>query len=262
MFVTTAGRTNQHMIDKAMTTAKLLDVSYVPRNKKSIKFLQHQLDSDCLVVGKERLELFGKGESEPFFFHPNSAMFRIKRLLRGEHDSFVDAAQLAKGMTILDCTLGLASDAIVASFMVGREGKVTGIEGQKYLAYIVQEGLRTWDSGLREMNEAMERIGVIHSTSLAYLKSQEDESADCVYFDPMFEESILGSLGIKALGQFAMHDDLYEETMMEALRVAKFRVILKDHYKSSRFEKYGFTVHRRQNAKFHFGFIEKTEIPI
>ncbi|MFZ7943124.1 hypothetical protein ACO1D1_05675, partial [Neobacillus sp. 19] len=74
--------------------------------------MQLKANSDCLVVGKDRVELFEKGSTLPFFFHPNSAMFRIKRLLSGENDPFADAAQLTEGMTILDCTLGLASDAV------------------------------------------------------------------------------------------------------------------------------------------------------
>ena len=50
-------------------------------------------------------------------------MFRVKRLMRGEHDPFVQATQLESGMTVLDCTLGMASDSIVASYMVGESGK-------------------------------------------------------------------------------------------------------------------------------------------
>lgn len=257
MFVTTAGRTNQEMINKANEIAANLKLPYRPRKKKSINQLQEKSNSDCLVVGKERLELYEKGSTLPFFFHPNSAMFRIKRLLKGEHDPFSEAAKLSSGMTFLDCTLGLASDAIVASFLVGREGQVIGIEGQKYLAYIVEEGLRTWDSGLPIMNKAMERISVIHSTALEYLRTMPDESADCVYFDPMFEETVLESNGIMGLGQFAIHEDLSEETIREAMRVAKKRVLLKDHFKSRRFERYNFQVIRRKTAKFHFCFIDK-----
>ena len=48
---------------------------------------------DVLVVGKERFELY-HSEGEKFFFHPNSAMFRAKRMLRGEPDPFVEAAQV------------------------------------------------------------------------------------------------------------------------------------------------------------------------
>jgi Putative SAM-dependent methyltransferase len=257
MFITTAGRTTHGMMKHAQEIAEYLQVPYLPRNKKSINHIQQQADSGCIVVGKERLELFEKNSVQPFFFHPNSAMFRIKRLIRGEVDPFAHAAKLAIGMTVLDCTLGLASDAIVASFLVGREGMVTGLEGQKYLAFMVEKGLETWDSGLPFMNKAMNRVRVLHMEACDYLKRQADSSIDCVYFDPMFEETILESDGIKALGHFAIHDDLTDELINEAIRVAKLRVVLKDHYKSFRFEKYGFEVIQRKTAKFHFGVMEK-----
>jgi hypothetical protein len=73
----------------------------------------------------------------------------------------------------------------------------------------------------------------------------------------MFEEKILESDGIKALGHIAIHDNLTHEIINEAIRVVKLRVVLKDHFKSLRFEKYGFQVLRRKTAKFHFGVIEK-----
>lgn len=257
MFVTTGGRTNQYMIEKAKEIANSLDVMYVPRRKQSIQLLQHRSNSDCLVVGKERLELYKMGEVEPFFYHPNSAMFRIKRLLRGEHDPFAQAAQLSKGMKVLDCTLGLAGDAIVASFLTGEEGQVFGIEGQKYIAYLVREGLRSWEPGIPEMKAAMERIQVVNQSAIQFLRTQHDDSIDCVYFDPMFDENIQESFGIKGLTQFALYDEFEDDLIVEALRVAKSRVVLKDHYKSNRFEKYGFHVTVRKNAKFHFGVIEK-----
>jgi 16S rRNA G966 N2-methylase RsmD len=89
------------------------------------------------------------------------------------------------------------------------------------------------------------------------LKSQPAQSFDVVYIDPMFEEPVIESDGIKALSQFALHEDLDEELITDALRVAKKRVVLKDYFRSSRFEKYGFEVIRRKTAKFHFGILEK-----
>jgi len=257
MFVTTAGRTNEQMIEKAMETANNLNVIYIPRQKKSIQRLQAEMNSDCIVVGKERLELFIRNNEHPFFFHPNSAMFRIKRLVKGELDPFAEACQLDNGMSFLDCTMGLGSDSIVASFLTGAKGIVTGIEGQKYMAYIIKEGLQTWDSTHPLINEAFRRIEVVHSDSLTFLKSLPDQSYDCVYFDPMFEETILESDGIKALGRIALHQDLTENIITEGLRVAKKRIVLKDHYKSSRFDRFGFQVFRRKTAKFHFGVLEK-----
>jgi hypothetical protein len=257
MFVSTAGRTNEEMIATAQAVADELQIPYISRNKRSVSYLQEHYKSSCIIVGKERLELFLYREVEPFFFHPNSAMFRMKRLQRGEHDPFVDACKLEKGMSFLDCTLGLASDSIVASYIVGTSGEVIALESEKYLSYIVKRGLKNWTSGQPNFDEAMRRIDVRHIHSYELLRAMANNSIDCVYFDPMFEEKILESDGIQALSQLANYEEFQPEWIDEALRVAKKRVVLKDHYLSQRFKQFGFQVIKRKTAKFHFGFIEK-----
>ncbi|MGV2938539.1 class I SAM-dependent methyltransferase [Mesobacillus sp. LC4] len=257
MFVTTAGRTNEMMTAHARAIALELNADFVPRKKRSVSALQEIVKDDCLVVGKERLELFPLGAAEPFFFHPNSAMFRIKRLMKGETDPLIEAAKLQEGMSFLDCSLGLGSDSIAASFVVGETGSVTGIEARPELAYLVKAGLKTWDSGYEAINHAMGKIKVVQDYSMEFLKEQETDSFDCVYFDPMFDESILESDGIRGLTHFAVYEGLSREVIQQAVRVARQRVILKDHFRSKRFEDFGFNVYRRKTAKFHFGVIEK-----
>lgn len=256
MFVTTAGRTNEEMVEQAKEVAKELGVLYIPRRKQSIQSIQEHMNDDCIVVGKERLELFPNSENEPFFFHPNSSMFRIKRLMDGEHDPLVEACHLKDGDSFLDCTLGLASDSIVASFATGPNGRVVGIEGNRYLAYLVERGLKTWDSKVPEINEALRSVEVINQMSVNYLRELPDNSFHCIYFDPMFEERIEESDGISGLSRIALYDDITSEVIFHAKRVAKERVVLKDHFRSIRFEKYGFEVFRRKTAKFHFGVIK------
>lgn len=260
MIVTTAGRTNDVMKSEAIRIASELEGNYIERKKRSVQTLQQIEEDDCIVVGKEKLELYPFGEMEPFFFHPNSAMFRIKRLLKGESDPFLDAVCLKKGYTFLDCTLGLASDSIVASFIVEKEGKVTGIEGNPYLAYMVKKGLQTWKSGILSMDQAMGRIEVYNDLSLSFLKSLPDASYDCVYLDPMFEEHIIESDGIQALSRFAVYEEVTREWIDEATRVAKKRIVMKDHFRSTRFDTFNFSVNKRKTAKFHFGVIEKASI--
>lgn len=91
------------------------------------------------MVGKERFELY-HSEGEKFFFHPNSAMFRAKRMLRGEPDPFVEAAQVEPGDKLLDCTLGLGSDAIIASLAAGELGEVCGIEKARSSLFLSRRG--------------------------------------------------------------------------------------------------------------------------
>ena len=73
----------------------------------------------------------------------------------------------------------------------------------------------------------------------------------------MFDESILESNGIRELTHLAAPHSLSENIIQEAKRVARKRVVLKDHFRSPRFEQFGFNVCKRKTAKFHYGFIEK-----
>ncbi|WP_243521847.1 class I SAM-dependent methyltransferase [Bacillus pseudomycoides] len=256
MIVTTAGRTNKEMTTYAKEVAEELQCSFVVRNDISVSKLHEQFGEDVLVVGKNRLAIYPKGTEESFFFHPNSAMFRVKRLMRGEHDPFVQAAKLEKGMTVLDCTLGMASDSIVASYVVGEEGAITGLEGNRYMAYIMDKGLKQWYAGISEIDEAMRRVIVKQTEHFTFLKQCEDNSYDVVYLDPMFEETVIESDGIRGLKHFALYNDVTDETITEARRVARKRVVLKDHFRSTRFERHSFLVYKRKSAKFHFGVIE------
>lgn len=256
MFVTTVGRVDKETMILAERLAEELHIPYIARRKRSVRDIQSEHDEDdCLVFGKKRMELYRYQEKEPFFFHPNLAMIRIKRLIRGESDPFLIAGDINEGDSVLDCTLGLGSDAIVASFAVGEHGQVVALEGNQYLAMLVEHGMKTWENAEEKMIQAMRRIEVIQADHYDILKALPDDHFDVVYFDPMFEETIQESNGIKGLTHFAEDKDLSMEIMKEAKRVARKRVVLKDHFRSSRFEEFGFEVLKRKTSKFHFGFI-------
>ncbi|WP_241156675.1 class I SAM-dependent methyltransferase [Bacillus sp. FJAT-42376] len=238
----------------AAEMASTLNARFEARNRRSIASML-QCGEPVLVVGVDRVELYSSLDEKPFFFHPNSAMFRIKRLIEGGRDPYLEAAGICEGKKVLDCTLGLGSDSIVASYAAGKTGRVTGVEGNREMAVIVGHGLKKWDAGLEEISSAMRRVDVIHANHLDYLQSCGDDSFDIVYFDPMFEEEV-ASEGMGPLKQIALYHDLNESVLEQAKRVAKERVVLKDHWKSGRFEKWGFTQLKRRAASFHFGVLE------
>ncbi|RSK27307.1 protein-L-IsoD(D-D) O-methyltransferase [Bacillus sp. HMF5848] len=256
MIVTTSQRTNDTIIAYAHRIAEAFKVKYVPRNKESLKKIQDFYNDDVFVVSKERFELYSKTSDQPFFFHPSSAMFRIKRLISGGHDSFICAARIERNMSVLDCTLGLGSDSIVAAYVTGERGTVTGIEKNSVIAFIVREGFKTWSDGVPVIQESMRSIEVVNSDNLDFLKNSPSNSYDVVYFDPMFETLIEGSVGIEGLKSFASYNDLTHDHIIEAKRVARHRVVLKDHWKSNRFELLGFKVQKRPTSLFHYGTID------
>ena len=87
-----------------------------------------------------------------------------------------------------------------------------------------------------------------------------DNSYDCVYFDPMFEENIFESDGIKGVRSLAIYEALTKETIDHAYRVAKESVVLKDHFRSLRFEQFGFQVQVRKKHQISFWYFRKVKV--
>ncbi|WP_025782908.1 class I SAM-dependent methyltransferase [Sporosarcina sp. D27] len=257
VLITTSGRPDEVTETRAFAAEQALGYARIPRNKRSVKNLMATNSSDLLVVGKERYELYRQTMSEPFFFHPDTAAFRLKRLLKGETDPLVEMCQLEPGNSFLDCTLGLATDCIVASFAVGATGIVKGIEVDPDVAFITATGLTQFQPKFQELKEAMRRISVVQDSASVFLKGQPDHSWDVVYLDPMFSQTISESISFAPLRHVGVHGSLTEEWVSEARRVARKRVVVKAHFNDPVFEQFGFTQIIRHNTKFHFGFIEK-----
>jgi 16S rRNA G966 N2-methylase RsmD len=258
MIVTTAGKNAIKIRNKAEKIAMNLKCSFLIRDKQSISSIVEEYQDDVMMIGVDKISFHPKEGTSPFFFHPNSSMFRVKQVLRGETDAMIQAFKLVKGMSVLDCTLGLGSDSIVASLVTGDQGSVTGIESSKAISFVVESGLKIWESQIPEMNAAMRRIQVVHSNHYDFLKNCKTNSFDVVYFDPMFESTIQ-SPGLQGLKGSANYSSITPEIITEAIRVSSQRVVLKDSRNSSKFIELGFNVMQR-NARFLFGVIEKNEV--
>lgn len=253
MIATTAYRPNGISDKTAIQAAKDLGIPFVVRNKRSIPKLHDEEQKDVLVAAKERLEFYPMGETEPFFFHPSSAAFRTKRPLH--EDPLIEVSGLEPGDSFVDCTLGMATDAIVVSQFVGAEGRVTGCESNETFAYIVRKGLNEY-TAMPHLTEAMSRIDVIAGDAITYLTTLSDNAVDVVYMDPMFTQIIDESSNFKPVRKAADTSQLTDRWVNEATRVAKRSVVLKAHFRSEDFEAFGFNRRVRPNTKFHYGVID------
>ena len=224
----------------AAHTAKTLGIPNVPRGNDSLDELRAAYNVDAVLVARRGLLTLVTAEGE-LFFHPGMAHLRIKNLLLGHGDHLVTALGLTAGMHVLDCTLGTGSDAIVESFAVGEAGTVTALESNPLIAAVIADGLAHATGDNYEMHAAMRRITVHHADALAYLRTQADDSYDVVYFDPMFRRPLHESAGMNALRSIADMRALTEETIGEARRVARCRVVMKERRESAEFERLGFT---------------------
>lgn len=258
--VTTGGRPDEISHQRAFFVSEALQLEFVERKKRSVKKLMDLYKSDVLVAGKNRYELYTINSKTPFFFHPSSAAFRAKRIMRGESEPFLKAIDLKEGQTMIDCTLGMATDSMMAAIAVGDSGKIIGCEGNPIIAFMMREGLQNYDFIAEKLPElhVMRNIDVVSSVAVDYLKTLPDNFADVVYLDPMFEETIEESTNFAPLRQAGVHIPLDEQWLKEAYRVCKRRVVLKAKYDSPLFNEYSFSREIRPNIKFHYGILEKS----
>ncbi len=170
-------------------------------------------------------------------FHGGMAHLRRRRLAAGEtDDTFVRMTQLRKGDAVLDCTLGLGQDALVASLAVGPTGRVVGVEKSLALYALVSAGLEDYALGPDSC-----RVEVVHADARDYLRTLPAHCFDVVFFDPMFSRPRKAQPGFDVLRRFADHAPLTPETLEEGRRVARRWVVVKGSKHSDDLKKLGMT---------------------
>ena len=250
MTVTTSSRVNDKLEEKAVSVAERYGLRYVPRQNRSLSYLLGNIDPQIFVVNEARgLSYYENGKSEAFF-HPNMAFPRIKNMERGERDSLVEVCGLGEGMSCLDATLGLASDALTMSYAVGSSGKCTGVEKSRSIYILVKEGLACYAELNPNLRDTISRIDIHNGDNLEFMQSCPDKSYDAVYFDFMFESPNAKSHGIKVIREHAVGDKMTERHIDEAVRVARRSVVVKcDFGGMERLVQCGFEVKRGNSRK-------------
>ena len=256
MIVTTSGRYNEHTLQKSKDIAMRYGLDFITRKKRSVKEIKERYNSDVLVVGNDEISITPLSGADTVKYHPNFSMVRAKRILNDKNDSLVEAAELKPGMSFLDCTMGLAADSVIASLAIGTAGQVTALEQSIILYLLAKEGLASYDTNIQMINDAMRRIETVHQNHTDYLETLPDNSFDIVYFDPMFDEEISDSQSLRLITEVTHTELLSQKTIDEAKRVAAKKVVLKDHFRSSRFEQFGFDQQVRKTSKVHYGVIK------
>lgn len=255
MLVTTTHQPDDSIIRKAKEWAQSINGRYVPRKKHSVSKLQSIYDNQRIWICSKVELKYIQGAEPPLFFHPSTALVRVKRVINGEQDTLMTCANMQAGDSVLDCTAGLASDSIVFSFVGGLSSQVTAIESERVPYLLVKEGLKHYHSELPQLNEAMRRIHVLHADHLQYLQQLANNSVDIIYFDPMFRQAIDESVALSPLREVANPRPLQLEAIQEATRVARKCVVLKEHRDSAEFARLSFTEVHRSYSKIAYGVI-------
>ena len=214
-------------IETAKAMAAQLGVAYVerPHNQVLEAFMAAQGLAAVIVLEKDGPRIHS--EHGTFAYHPGMAEIRVQQLLRGAPDHLVRVLDLHPGARVLDCTLGLASDAAVAACVAGPTGRVVGLEASLLLHFAVQHGLAHYECKTPLLTAALRRVEAVHAVAAEYLATCAPNSFDVVYFDPMFRHPVQGSKAMEALRPLSLEEPLARSTVELALKVAP-RVVIKE----------------------------------
>jgi hypothetical protein len=224
--VTTPLRPSPAEEAEARAAAARHGLPYAPRGNRSAARAAREAGADALLVLSARGAILAAGGEERRW-SPGMGALRAKRLRRAsdrptDRDPFLEAAALREGDLVLDCTVGLGADALVAAEAVGPRGRVVGIEASPALAAWVAEGLR------RLPGEAAGRVELRAGDHAAVLASLPERSFDVVLFDPMFRHARAEPAGFELVRRLADARPLSPAALARARRVARRWVVVKD----------------------------------
>ncbi len=228
--VTTSLRFDAAEEAAARAAAERHGVPYAPRDRQALETVRVRAGADALLVlSARKASLFVAGEERRW--SAGMGVLRAKRHLRRsrdggapatERDPFLEAAGIREGDAVLDCTVGLGADALLAAAAVGPSGRVLGVESSPALAAWVSEGLR------RLEHEAAPRVEIRAGDHARVLASLQDGSFDVVVFDPMFRHARSGPGGFDLVRRLGDARPLAREVLLDARRVARRWVVVKD----------------------------------
>ena len=221
--VTTPCGATPRVLADARAAAERHGLPLLPRDGRALSALAREAGLEALLVLGARAVLWLAGAEHPFT--PGMGALRAKRLARGEsatRDPFLEAAGLVPGDEVLDCTAGLAADAIVAAQAVGPSGRVVALEGSAALAAWADEGLRRLD------HPAARRVRVLCAEHGQFLRGCPPRTFDVVVFDPMFRHPRAQEPAFDPVRRLADPRPLSPEALAAARRVARRWVVVKD----------------------------------
>lgn len=243
LIVTTVQHPSPSITQIGRDIAEKLNVSFIERNRLSLAAIRERYKVGNIIVSTTGGPIVHTSNGE-YFFHLSMAELRIKNLINGKHDHMVTAMELSPGMSVLDCTLGLGTDAVVASFVTGENGLVVGLESSPVIALITGIGLQNFtleSQSEYDITSALRRIRVENADYFELLQTLPENSFDIVYFDPMFRNPIYKSSNLNPIRELADKRSLTPEAIDQACRVAKQKVVVKEAASSKEFSRLGIT---------------------
>ena len=218
-----------------------------PREGRTLGQLLEDADA-VLILAARRADLYERGRA--YRATVGMAYLRVLRARNRETDRLVAHAALRPGDSVLDATLGLGGDALVAAHATG--APVVGLEKDRVIAAFTQAALRRLPKHGRDPGRL---VRVICADHRAWLEDQPARSFDVVLLDPMFRRAGASGPLFDLLRARAEHAPLDAATLREAQRVARRGVLVKDAAPGRELQRLGLTPEAtRRSAAIAFGW--------
>ncbi|GAA4864282.1 class I SAM-dependent methyltransferase [Actinomycetospora straminea] len=167
--------------------------------------------------------LVAESASGRLAFHQGTAAKRLRTLRHGGTDPLLRAGELRPGDRVLDTTLGLGRDALVAAWALGPTGEVLGVEADLVLAILAAEGFA---GAVPRPGSAPVRVRHGDSREVLTAMAAAGEQVDVVLLDPMFADPRASDHGFALARDHTVPTPLTPEWVALARAVARRRVVV------------------------------------
>lgn|GEM_PF-279996 len=250
---------------EARELADRFGLSFEPRNDRPVEeLLQLSTGAPLLLLGRLSADLFTRTKTGSIQSQRASlgmALLRFSRALSGEGgqvDTLVRVANLSPGDRVIDATLGLGADALIAS--QATRTQVLAFEQSPIIAAFTQAALRrpTGTPDLRKAAlEAGERILIRAGDHKDLLAAQADKSAEVILFDPMFQAPVESQPVFDVIREHAEMSKLSDDSLAQARRVATRGILIKDSPRGSELKR--LKLEPLHSRRVLFGWISASE---
>ncbi len=219
----TVPRGRRDLEPRAYETSQRLGIPFVERGDLPLDRIRAATGVSLFYVEEDKYPCIQTLKGR-LYYHENTAGIRLK--WNKGLDPIVRACNITGGERVLDATFGLGCDSLVLGTSL-TTGTITGLESDIVLADIVNRGLAAYKYSTRQLAESAARISVIAADHKNFLAGCGEASYDVVYFDPMFENTVVMSSSMQRLREVGQMGGVDDETLDRAAAVATRCVVVK-----------------------------------
>lgn len=218
--MTTSKSPSDAVVAEARDLAERWGLRLVDRHRGSVATARGEAATALVCTAEGLVAESGRGR---LTFHQGTAAKRLRALRHGQTDPLVRAAELRPGDRVLDATLGLGRDALVAAWALGSEGEVHGVEADLVLAILAAEGFA---GGVPRAGSAPVRVRHGDSRAVLAERAAAGAAVDVVLLDPMFVDPRASDPGFALAREHTVPTPLTPEWVALARAVARRWVIV------------------------------------